>query len=67
MDTPLNIFLFQYLGMGIIFVVGIVFGVRQGDIGLAKGRRRRNLIMLLGGLIVYLLLHGFFQFVAVRF
>jgi len=64
MDTPLGMFIFLYLGMGAIFVVGLVYAVRQGDVGLARGRRRRNLVMLVGGLAVYLALHGFFQFVA---
>lgn len=58
-------FIFFYVGLGVIFVVGLIYAVRQGDVGLARGRRRRNLLLLLGGMAIYLALHGFFQFVAV--
>lgn len=67
MDSPLGIFLFQYLVLGTIFTIGVIYVIRQGDAGLARGRKRRNLVMLVGGLAFYLALHGFFQFVAVDF
>ncbi len=67
MDSPLSIYLFQYLGLGAIFTAGVVYAVRQGDVGWRRGRRRRNLVMLLGGMAVYMVVHGFFQFVAVDF
>lgn len=67
MDSPLGIFLYQYIVLGAIFVVGLLYTVAQGDVGLTRGRRRRNLVMLVGGLAVYMAIHGFFQFVAVDF
>ena len=67
MDSPLSIYLFQYLGLGVIFAAGVAYAVRQGDVGWQRGRRRRNLVMLLGGMAVYMVVHGFFQFVAVDF
>ena len=67
MDSPLAIFLFQYLVLGSIFFVGLLYAIRQGDVGVAPGRKRRNLIMLVGGLVLYMTIHGFFQFVAVEF
>ena len=65
MDTPLGMFIFLYLGMGAIFFVGLLYAIRQGDVGLTRGRKRRNLVMLLGGLAFYMVLHGLFQFVVV--
>ncbi len=67
MGSPLFNYLFFYLVLGAIFAVGVLYGVAQGDLGLARGRKRNNLVMLLSGLVLYLALHGFFQFVAVRF
>lgn len=66
-STPLGIYLFEYLVLGAIFFIGLIYTIRQDDAGLARGRRRRNLLMLLGGFVVYMAVHGFFQFVAVDF
>jgi len=66
-SSPLGIFMFQYLVLGVIFILGLVYVIRQGDAGLTRGRRRRNLVMLVGGLALYLAVHGFFQFIAVDF
>ena len=32
----------------------MIYAVRQGDVGWRRGRRRRNLVMLLGGMAVYM-------------
>ena len=66
MDSSLGIFAFQYLGLGLVFVIGMLCAVRQGDVGLKDRPRRRNLVVMVGGLVFYLALHGFFQFVAVK-
>ena len=65
MDSPLAMFLFQYLVLGAIFLVGLIYTIRQGDAGLRRGTPRRNLVMLVGGYMLYMAVHGFFQFVAV--
>jgi len=44
-----------------------VYAIRQGDVGWRAGEPRRNLLMLVSGCVVYLAIHGFFQFVAVDF
>lgn len=50
-------FWYQYLVGGAIFLVGIVFCVRQGSAGLRDRQRRRNLFMLVGGLVLMFCLH----------
>jgi hypothetical protein len=67
MDSPLAIYLFEYLVLGAIFFVGLGYTIRQGDAGLKRGAPRRNLFMLVGGFLVYMAVHGFFQFIAVDF
>ena len=67
MNDPLAIFLFEYLVLGAVFAAGLVYAILQGDAGLRRGAPRRNLVMLLGGLLLYMAVHGFFQFVAVDF
>ena len=64
--TPLGIYLFLYLGMGAVFAVGLLYAWRQGDVGLRRKQARINLLGLVGGLLVYALLHGIFQFVLVE-
>ena len=66
MDSPLALFLFLYLGMGAIFVVGLIYAYRQGDVGWKGRRQRGNLLILVGGLAVYMVLHALFQFVLVE-
>jgi hypothetical protein len=65
LSTPLGIFIFQYLVLGLIFLIGLIYTIRQGDVGWARGEKRRNLVMLVGGFALYAAIHGFFQFVAV--
>ncbi len=45
-------FWYQYLAGGLIFLVGLWFTVRQGEAGVKTRRRRRNLLMLVGGFLV---------------
>jgi hypothetical protein len=45
----------------------LAYTIRQGDAGLRKGAPRRNLFMLVGGYLLYMAVHGFFQFIAVDF
>ena len=66
LKSPLAIFLFQYLGLGLIFVIGLWYAFKQKDVGFSHARGRRNLAVLVGGMVIYLVVHGFFQFVAVR-
>ena len=49
---------------GVVFLIGLWFCFRQGDIGLGTGKKRKNLLLLLGGLLYFALIHAFFQFVA---
>ena len=50
-------FWYQYGVGGLIFLVGLIFTIRQGEVGISAGRKRRNLIMLLGGFFAYFGLH----------
>ncbi len=57
-------YLYQYLVGGAIFFVGFFFVWRQGDVGFRDARTRRNALLLLGGFVLFALVHAFFQFVA---
>ena len=50
-------FWYQYGVGGLIFLIGLVYTVRQGEVGLRAGRPRRNLFMLLGGFLAYFGVH----------
>lgn len=50
-------FWYQYLVGGLIFFTGLWFCWRQGEVGLGGGKKRRNLIMLLGGFLFMFGLH----------
>ena len=53
-----------YFGvLGSIFVIGCVLAGLQGDLNLRQGRGRRNLLMLISGLVFTFLLLGTVQFV----
>ncbi len=54
-------FLYQYAIGGLIFGIGIYFGVRQGYLGLS-GRPLLNLLVMGGGLILLAALQGFLQY-----
>ena len=54
-------FVYQYTIGGLIFAVGLYFAGRQGYIGFS-GRGRRNLILMLGGLMFFMALQGYLQY-----
>ena len=54
-------YLYQYGGGGIVFGVGLYFAVRQGFVGLS-GRGLRNLVILLGVLIFFMVIQGYLQY-----
>ena len=57
-----------YFGvLGAVFVIGCVLAGLQGDLNLRQRRGRRNLLMLLSGLVFTLLLLGTVQFVLAWF
>ena len=64
MSELLLCYLYLYVGFGAVFWIGVAYAWKQGDVGPDPPRRRRNLVMLVGGLAVYMVVHGFFQFVA---
>ncbi len=63
MDSPLGMYLTFYGIMGCIFIIGLIYCAKQGDLGPRTRHGRRNLFLLVGGLAFYMLLHGLFQFV----
>ena len=50
-------FWYQYGVGGLIFLIGLIYTIRQGEVGLKAGRPRRNLIMLVGGFAIYFSFH----------
>lgn len=58
--------LMQYLGLGAVFVLGLVFAWREGFVGLGTPRQRGWLLLMLGGYGLYAGIHAFFQLVAWR-
>ena len=54
-------FIYQYTIGGIVFGVGLYFAGRQGYIGFA-GRGLRNLLIMLGGLMFFMVLQGYLQY-----
>jgi SSS family solute:Na+ symporter len=54
-------YLYQYGIGGLVFVVGMVFAVRQGYVGFS-GRGLRNLLLMLGGLMFFMVLQGYLQY-----
>lgn len=45
-------FWYQYLVGGLIFLVGLWFTIRQGEVGVKTKKGRRNLLMLVGGFLL---------------
>jgi hypothetical protein len=43
-------FWYNYAVGGLIFVIGLLYAHRQGEVGFKTRRARRNLFMLVGGL-----------------
>jgi len=60
-------FVYLYGLLGIVFLAGMIYAWRQGDVGWGDPRQRRNMIVMTGGLLLYAVVHGFFQFVAPGF
>ena len=65
MSKALFIYLFYYIGMGLIFLLGMVYCAKQKDIGFSSKAKIKNLFWLIGGLVFYMVLHGVFQFILV--
>ena len=55
---------YQYLVGGAIFLIGLLFAWRQGDVGLKDTRSIKNTLLLVGGFALFALIHAFFQFIA---
>lgn len=55
-------FVYQYAVMFVVFSLGIGLCWRQGEVGFATSRRRRNLLLLVGGFLFFMGLQGLFQF-----
>jgi hypothetical protein len=56
-------FWYQYLVGGLIFLVGLVFTIRQGESGLKSSAARKNLVLLVGGLLFLFLFHLVFMLI----
>ncbi len=54
-------YIYQYSIGGLVFAVGLYFAGRQGYIGL-NGRGFRNLLIMLGGLMFFMVLQGYLQY-----
>lgn len=50
-------FAYNYIAGGVIFLVGLLVGWRQGQVGLATARQRRTTLMLVGGFLLLFSLH----------
>jgi len=50
--------------MAIIFGVGMFLCLRKGDIATPPHKKWRNIILLVGGFVYFMVLQGFFQFFA---
>ena len=64
MSENLLCYLYLYGGLGTVFWIGMIYAWRQGDVGWADARQRRNFLTVSGGFFLYAIVHGFFQFVA---
>ncbi|MCZ6597613.1 MAG: sodium/solute symporter [Planctomycetota bacterium] len=58
-------FSYQYGVGSVVFLAGLVYAARQGYVGLS-GAGLRNLLLLLGGLIVFMTLQGYLQYAPMR-
>jgi len=57
----LDTFVYQYTVGSIIFFAGLYFAWKQGYVGL-KGKACRNLVVMLGGLTLFMALQGYLQY-----
>ncbi len=51
-------FIYQYVVGGIIFVVMMLLVLRSGELSTKTSEGRRYLVLLIGGFLLYLGLHG---------
>jgi hypothetical protein len=56
--------IYQYGIGGIVFVLGLVLATKSGTLDLKTRRGKRWFAMLVGGFVLYLCVHIFFQFIA---
>ena len=54
-------FIYQYLVGGVVFLVGTIYGIKQGYIG-TQGKSLRNLILILAGLGFFAGVQGYLQY-----
>ncbi|RLB52780.1 MAG: hypothetical protein DRI34_14265 [Deltaproteobacteria bacterium] len=54
---PWSSFAYNYLAGGLIFLVGMLVGWRQGQVGLATSRQRRTTLVLVGGFLLVFGMH----------
>ncbi|MDB4657456.1 hypothetical protein OAE56_01740, partial [Verrucomicrobiales bacterium] len=54
-------YIYQYSIGGVIFAIGLYFAFRQGSVGFS-GRGFRNLLLMLGGLLFFMVLQGYLQY-----
>ena len=57
-------YVYQYGFMWTLFIIGIVLAVKSGQLRLNTKQGKRYLFLLVGGLIGYMALQGFLQFIA---
>jgi len=57
-------YVYQYGVMWIFFIVGITIVVKSGQLRLDTKQGKRYFVLLIGGLIGYMILQGFLQFIA---
>ncbi len=60
-------FVYNYAVGGLIFVVGMIYAWRQGEVGLATRHMRRNTFTMVGGLLLVFGLHLSFMLLGSSF
>ena len=50
-------FWYQYLIGGLVFLLGLLMVVRQGEAGFSSRRARKNLLILVGGMLLIFGIH----------
>ncbi|MBN2447472.1 MAG: sodium:solute symporter family protein [Phycisphaerae bacterium] len=53
--------IYQYTVGGLVFIIGVIYAARQGYVGFT-GRGLRNLLILVGGLAVFVGVQGYLQY-----
>ena len=57
-------YIYQYGVMWVFFIIGIAIAMKNGQLRLNTRQGKRYFIILIGGLIGYMVLQGFLQFIA---